>query len=141
MLNEADGFCPLDLPNVVRQAATPRLLGFFERQVRLNGGQTAVESPGVNLTYAELHARSVRLAHVLVRAGVTRGDRICILSENDPDFLVLAIVESQGNRIGSLGEGSGECQAEKGEGQASAQGISKRHSQGSSLSHCKILQQ
>lgn len=91
MLNEADGFCPLDLPNVVRQAATPRLLGFFERQVRLNGGQTAVESPGVNLTYAELHARSVRLAHVLVRAGVTRGDRICILSENDPDFLVLAI--------------------------------------------------
>jgi hypothetical protein len=54
---------------------------------------------------------------------------------------MLAVIESQGNRIGSLGEGSGERQAEEGEGQASAQGISKRHSQGSSLSHCKNLQQ
>ncbi|VVO39291.1 hypothetical protein PS712_05680 [Pseudomonas fluorescens] len=56
-------------------------------------------------------------------------------------FFVLTVVEGQGNRVGGLGEGSGECQAEKGDGQAAAQGISKHHSQGSSLSHCKNLQQ
>lgn len=91
MLNDASGSRSIDLPEEVRQASTVCLAAFFERQVRLQGDRPAIDSPGLNLSYAELDARSARLGLVLTRMGVTRGDRICILSENDPDFLVLAI--------------------------------------------------
>lgn len=67
------------------------LVAHFDRQVRLRGSRTAVESARLTLTYSALDARADRLAHVLRDADVRRGDRVCILSENDPDFIVLCI--------------------------------------------------
>jgi fatty-acyl-CoA synthase len=75
----------------VHQASQVRLAAFFERIVRLRGDKPAIESLELSLSYAELNERARRLQQVLARAGVTRGERVCILSENDPDFLVLAI--------------------------------------------------
>lgn len=43
---------------------------------------------GETLTYAELEAQSVRLAHVLRGAGLARGDAVALLSENSPLVLV-----------------------------------------------------
>lgn len=68
-----------------------RALAMFERQLSLNGSQTAVESKRLTLSYQELNERAWRLAHVLKQEGVSSGDRICILSENDPEFMVLCI--------------------------------------------------
>ncbi len=67
------------------------LIAHFDRQVRLRGSRTAVESARLSLTYAELDARADRLAQVLFDADVQRGDRVCILSDNDPEFIVLCI--------------------------------------------------
>jgi acyl-CoA synthetase (AMP-forming)/AMP-acid ligase II len=91
MLNDLGSTRPIDLPEEVRLASKTNLAAFFERQVRLNGARRAIESPTLNLTYAELDARADRLVRVLVGLGAVRGDRVCILSENDPEFLVLAI--------------------------------------------------
>ncbi len=91
MLNDVGDSRPMELSDDVRRASLPSLAAFFERQVRLRGDQMAIESPSLCLTYAELDARARRLAQVLARLGVVQGDRICILSENDPDFLVLSI--------------------------------------------------
>ncbi len=63
----------------------------FDRQVHLNGSRTAVESARMTLSYAQLDERARSLAHALAQAGVVRGARICILGENDPEFLVLFI--------------------------------------------------
>lgn len=63
----------------------------FERQVRLRPDAPALESARLSLTYAQLDRRSRRLASHLRGLGVQPGDRIAILSENDPDFVVLSI--------------------------------------------------
>lgn len=75
----------------VSPASALPLVAHFDRQVRLRGSRTAVESARLSLTYAALDARADRLAQVLREADVQRGERICILSENDPDFIVLCI--------------------------------------------------
>lgn len=67
------------------------LAAHFDRQVRLRASSTAVSSTRLTLTYAALDARADRLVQVLREADVQRGDRIGILSENDPDFIVLCI--------------------------------------------------
>lgn len=81
----------ISLPDEVMQASKPRIAAFFDRQVRLGPDRPAVESPRLNMSYAELDERARRLQQRLHDAGVRRGDRVCILSENDPDFLTLTI--------------------------------------------------
>ncbi|CAN5440647.1 long-chain fatty acid--CoA ligase [soil metagenome] len=76
---------------LVRAASRLSLVACFDRQVRLHGSRIAIESDGLEWTYAGLDRRAGRMAARLVREGVGRGDRIAMLSENDPDFLVLAI--------------------------------------------------
>ncbi len=66
-------------------------LALFDRQVRAGGGNPALQSERMSLTYAQLDARSRRLAALLRADGVMPGDRVAILSENDPDFLVLCV--------------------------------------------------
>jgi len=46
-----------------------------------------VDATGERITYRELDERSNRIAHVLRRAGLRRGDHIAILLENHPRFL------------------------------------------------------
>ncbi|QJW85169.1 AMP-binding protein [Ramlibacter terrae] len=59
--------------------------------MRLGPDRPAVESPRLSMTYGELQQRALRLQARLQQAGVRRGDAVCILSENDPDFLTLSI--------------------------------------------------
>ena len=73
------------------EAASMSTWAMFDRNVRLQGSRTAVQSARLTLSYAQLDQRAAGLAAVLQEAGVTLGDRICILSENDPEFLVLCI--------------------------------------------------
>lgn len=80
-----------DAHNLPIAASLLSMLAMFERQVRLRGERCAVASARLTLSYAELDQRGRRLAQVLHEVGVGAGDRICILSENDPEFLVLSI--------------------------------------------------
>lgn len=45
---------------------------------------------GVTMTYAELDRRSNRLAHAMMTAGVTGGDRVALLARNRLDYAVIA---------------------------------------------------
>lgn len=63
----------------------------FDRQVGLRGDATAVESARLQLSYAALDGRAWRMVQWLLDAGVCSGDRVCVLTENDPDFVVLSI--------------------------------------------------
>jgi long-chain acyl-CoA synthetase len=46
----------------------------------------AVTGDGRTLTYAEVHARSSRLAGALLEAGLSRGSRVVYLGKNAPEF-------------------------------------------------------
>ncbi len=75
-------------------ALNAALLGpaaLFQRQVQRRPGAPALQSARLSLSYADLDQRARRLAAHLHAAGVRPGDRIAILSENDPDFVVLCI--------------------------------------------------
>lgn len=73
------------------QASAMQIATMFDRQVQLQGARLAVESKRLSLSYLELDRRAWRLARVLQDSGVGRGDRVCILGENDPEFVVLSI--------------------------------------------------
>lgn len=72
-------------------ASRLRVAALFDRQVRCQPDRLALESMRLSLTYGQLDARSWRLAQALQQDGVGVGDRIAVLSENDPDFLVLSL--------------------------------------------------
>ena len=73
------------------QAAQIGVAALFDRHVHTAGERPAIESARLSLSYSQLDLRSRRLASLLHADGVRPGDRICILSENDPDFLVLSV--------------------------------------------------
>lgn len=75
----------------VRLASRLTLAALFDKQRRQHPERIAVASQARNLTYAALDARANQLARLLQACGVTRGDRVCIYSENDPAFLELSI--------------------------------------------------
>ncbi|MGC5626933.1 o-succinylbenzoate--CoA ligase [Georgenia sp. Z1344] len=54
------------------------------RQVRATPDKTAILFEGAELSYRELHRRSVRLAHALRARGVRHGDRVAYLGPNHP---------------------------------------------------------
>lgn len=81
----------MNTPLSVSAASALSVPGLLDRQIRLCADKTAVASARLALTYAQLDARARRMADVLRQAGVRAGDRVCILSENDPDFLVLCV--------------------------------------------------
>ena len=60
---------------------------------RLNAGRypdkVALTMDGASMTYAELDARSNRLAHALIGLGVTPGERVAMLSYTRLDFAVV----------------------------------------------------
>lgn len=64
-------------------------------QVRAGGQRIAVEHRGRQLTYAQLNDRVNRLCWVLVGAGVGRGDRVAILTENRPEIVELDVAAAK----------------------------------------------
>jgi fatty-acyl-CoA synthase len=54
-----------------------------------NPWRTAIEHRGETVSYAELDARSERLAGALLRMGLRRGDRVATLTSNRPEHVEL----------------------------------------------------
>ena len=73
-----------------RRAAGELTLGRWIRdRASVTPGRTAIEFGGDATTYAELDARSDRLADALVRLGLRRGDRVASLTANRPEHVEL----------------------------------------------------
>ena len=60
---------------------------FLRRAVQVYPDKTAVVDGDLRLTYRQLAERVNRLANALRGLGVTRGDRVCMLSPNSHFFL------------------------------------------------------
>jgi acyl-CoA synthetase (AMP-forming)/AMP-acid ligase II len=70
-----------------RRAGRTTVAGLFFAQLKRNDSAIAVEQGALQLSYAALGDRVLRLAGALVARGVLRGDRLAILSENRLEFL------------------------------------------------------
>jgi len=60
---------------------------FLERAVDRNPDKTFVEIAGTTLTYREFHRRARQTAGMFQEGGIGRGDRVCLLLPNGPEFL------------------------------------------------------
>ena len=56
------------------------------RRARKTPGRVAIVHDGTAISYAELHARVIRLASALRARGIARGDRVAYLGPNHPAF-------------------------------------------------------
>jgi acyl-CoA synthetase (AMP-forming)/AMP-acid ligase II len=71
----------------------------FQQQVLRNASSIALEGNGRVLTYAALGERVSRLACALAAQGVSRGDRVALLSENRPEYPELQLAAA---RLGAI---------------------------------------
>lgn len=67
----------------------------FREQAQLGPTRPAVEFKGRIWTYAELNDRVNRLVHLMVSLGVTRGDRVAMLSENRNEYVELLLAAAK----------------------------------------------
>jgi fatty-acyl-CoA synthase len=73
-----------------RPAGSELTLGRWIRdRASITPARIAIEHRGECTTYAELDARSDRLADALVRLGLRRGDRVASLTHNRPEHVEL----------------------------------------------------
>src|SRR5436190_9853377 len=68
-------------------ASQVTIAGWFTAQVAINGNAIALQQGARTLSYRELNDRVNRLVGWLAAQGVTRGDRIAILSENRSEYV------------------------------------------------------
>ena len=73
----------------VRGAGQTTVGRLLREQARIRPSSVAVEGAGVKWTYLAFNDRVNRLANFLVSRGVSRGDRIAILSENRSEYMEL----------------------------------------------------
>lgn len=75
-----------------------RLHGFLKKYKVLSPGKEAVVQEEYRLTYARLDTSVDRLAGILHQNGIASGDRVCLLLDNSPDFVIayLAILQVGG---------------------------------------------
>ena len=89
----------LAVPEGGLKASSSCAMALFARTVRRRPSAVALSVLGqaTTLTYAELDARSSRLAHWLRGQGVEEGDRVAICMPRGPDFVVamLALILSE----------------------------------------------
>lgn len=76
---------------IALRASRLSLSALFAKQCRLHPDRPAVVSAHGALSYRALNDRACRLAGLLAELGLKKGDRVCILSENHPAFVELAI--------------------------------------------------
>jgi fatty-acyl-CoA synthase len=76
-------------PSVAAHAGGLTLGDMLRARARQYPGRTAIVDGGRSFTYAALNARVNRLAALLRRLDIGRGDRVAILSENRAEYLEL----------------------------------------------------
>ena len=74
-------------PNILTSGKLT-VYGLFHAQVRRNPDAIAVEYEGIKWSYKKLDACVRRLAGILTEHNVSKGDRIAILSENRPEYVI-----------------------------------------------------
>ncbi|HYG61663.1 MAG TPA: amino acid adenylation domain-containing protein, partial [Thermoanaerobaculia bacterium] len=72
----------------VEHGVLPLLPRLLEARVAHGPDGIAVEQGDLSLTYRELEARANRLAHLLIRHGVTPEDRVAICCDRSPEMVV-----------------------------------------------------
>ena len=71
----------------VSAAGRSTVYGLFHAQVRRKPSAVAVEFKGATTSFADLDIRVRKLANLLIKQDVRRGDRVAILSENRPEYI------------------------------------------------------
>lgn len=66
-------------------------IGLFVRVAERDGARIFARFDGEDLSFAELHARSARLAAALRRRGVVRGSRVAVMLANSPAAVALLL--------------------------------------------------
>ncbi|MBT8448040.1 MAG: AMP-binding protein, partial [Gammaproteobacteria bacterium] len=70
-------------------SAGERIADIVTNNARIRGDQPAVVHGTGILTFAQFADRALRLGNALAAAGLGHGDRVAILAQNSPDFLVI----------------------------------------------------
>ena len=78
------------------------LASCFERVAFLHAHSQAIRSDSGQISYAELNAAANRIAHAIVAAGGTIGDRVAILMEHDIAAIVAIVGVIKAGRIGGV---------------------------------------
>jgi long-chain acyl-CoA synthetase len=79
-----------------------RVEEFLQRSAGKYGAKTALVADGKRWKYAELDIRANRLARVLSRRGVDRGDRVVIFLENSADAVVALFAVGKAGAVFSI---------------------------------------
>lgn len=85
--------------SLISAAASSTVSGLFQNRVRTHPNREAICDENVRWTYAELADRVGRLSAVFKAQGLTRGDRLAILSENRAEYLEVFLAAA---RIGAI---------------------------------------
>jgi acyl-CoA synthetase (AMP-forming)/AMP-acid ligase II len=97
------GTAPSPGAQLARRSAGSTVAGLFSMRARLHPERLAIQESGPgegrSFTYGALDERTRRLATALKARGITRGDRVAILSENRAEFLELFMGAA---RIGAI---------------------------------------
>ncbi|GLZ48840.1 fatty-acyl-CoA synthase [Actinomycetospora sp. NBRC 106375] len=81
--------------DLVAAAAGSTLAGLVDTRARMHPDRVALRQGDHRVTYAELERRSRRLAGILAAAGVERGDRVGLLSENRIEYLEVVLASAR----------------------------------------------
>jgi fatty-acyl-CoA synthase len=83
----------------IQRSSASTVASLFAARAMVHPTRIAIEDGARSLTYAEVLARTSRLAAALALRGVGRGDRIAVLSENRVEYLEVLLAAA---RIGAI---------------------------------------
>ena len=77
------------------QSASLTLSGLIDVQTRSAPHRVALKDHDTQYTYAQLDRRTTKMAHYLTHQGLTRGDRVAVLSENRLEYVELLLAAAK----------------------------------------------
>jgi fatty-acyl-CoA synthase len=80
---------------LIQAAAEVSVADWFLSRVILRGDAIAVQDNARTLTYRELNGRVNRLARWMMASGLTRGDRVAVLSENRTEYVEVELAAAK----------------------------------------------
>jgi acyl-CoA synthetase (AMP-forming)/AMP-acid ligase II len=92
-MNMATTAFPIDQAAIAASRMT--IAGWFTSQVAIRGDAVALQQGERTLSYRALNDRANRLVYWLAGHGVSRGDRIAILSENRSEYIELELAAAK----------------------------------------------